>query len=172
MKTKTNNRNKFIRIITTPFRALGKARDLYVRSMNSAEKLSYASTMGGPAGQFNALPKSFSVRSSRSNDTNDDDYAELIRAASARSYGGRIDMDAILRQQLREEAAKTKPSTAPTTTTGVRGLPKCGSVGMGKIDEEKAVEFGEDGTGDSDAKPELLYPRSRSYAVAKRGLVY
>ncbi|KAF4351733.1 hypothetical protein G4B88_018388 [Cannabis sativa] len=157
-----------MKIITTPFRALGKARDLYVRSMNSAEKLSYASTMGGPAGQFDGLPKSFSVRSSRSTDTKDDDYAELVRAASARSYGGRIDVDTILRQQLREEAAKTTLSSS--TTGGARGLPKCSSVGMGKIDEEKAVDqFGEEGDG---AKPKLMYPRSRSYAVAKRGPVY
>ncbi|KAM6542949.1 hypothetical protein CsatB_007396 [Cannabis sativa] len=168
MKTKTHNKSKFMKIITTPFRALGKARDLYVRSMNSAEKLSYASTMGGPAGQFDGLPKSFSVRSSRSTDTKDDDYAELVRAASARSYGGRIDVDTILRQQLREEAAKTTLSSS--TTGGARGLPKCSSVGMGKIDEEKAVDqFGEEGDG---AKPKLMYPRSRSYAVAKRGPVY
>ena len=170
MKTKTQSQNRFMRIVTIPFKALAKARDLYVRSMNSAEKLSYANTMGGPAGQFSALPKSFSVRTSRSNDSNDDDYAELVRAASARSFGGRIDMDAILRQQLREAAAKTTPSTATTTTMiGARGLPKCSSVGMGKIDEDKACEFGED---EADVKPDLLYPRSRSYAVGKRGVVF
>ncbi|POO03712.1 hypothetical protein TorRG33x02_000160 [Trema orientale] len=172
MKTKTHSQNRFMRIITIPIKALGKARDYYVRSMNSAEKLGYASTMGGPAGQFAALPKSFSVRASRSSDNNDDDYAELIRAASARSFGGRIDVDAILRQQLREAAAKTTPCTAAmTTTTGARGLPKCSSVGMSKIDEEKACDFGEDGA-DNDLKPDFLYPRSRSYAVAKRGVVF
>ncbi|KAL5558691.1 hypothetical protein UlMin_034902 [Ulmus minor] len=166
---KAHSQNKFLRIIALPFRALGKARDLYVRSMtNSAQRISvYGSSMGGPAGQFEALPKSSSVRTSRGSDY-DDDYAELVRAASARSYGNTLDMETILRQHL-EQMMQSAPATA-TTTAGSTGLPKSSSVGMGRIDEDQPCEFG-DQDGGGDVKPKL-YPRSKSYAVSKRNVVF
>lgn len=161
---KAQNRNKFIRIITVPFRALGKAKDFYVRSMTGvAERVSYGgSTMGGPGGQFSTgLPKSFSTRSTSRSSENTDDFAELIRAASARSYGTRIDVDKILQEQLKRSATTTSMGSNEV-------LPKCGSVAMGKIDEDGPAHFDE---GAGDVKP-ALYPRSRSYAVTKRSVAF
>ncbi|KAG6648852.1 uncharacterized protein LOC122314779 [Carya illinoinensis] len=141
--------NKFVRFLTTPIRILGKARDIYVRRITDcATGVSYGQAMGCSA----ALPKSFSVSSSRSNDG--EDLRELIRAASVRTLIERIDMDVILKQQ------------GAANPTGSKGLPKCSSVGMGKIDEDRPCDFG------VGAKADLLYPRSRSYAVTNTSSVY
>ncbi|PQP93458.1 uncharacterized protein Pyn_11157 [Prunus yedoensis var. nudiflora] len=136
--TKAQNKNMFKRIITVPIRALSKAKDFYVRSMTDvAERVSYGNTMGGP---------------------------ELIRAASARSYGTRIDVDAILKeQQLKRSATTTTMGSKPV-------LPKCSSVAMGRIDEDGPADFDENTAGD--VKPDLFYPRSRSYAVTKRSVAF
>lgn len=164
--TRAHNQNRFMRIITVPIRALGKAKDFYVKSMTDvADRVSYGGgSIGGPGGQFSSgLPKSFSTRSSssRSNEGSDD-FSELVRAASARSYGTRIDVDKILQDQLKRSAT--------TTTMGSRQvLPKCGSVAMGRIDEDAPSDFEEEG---GDAKKKDLYPRSRSYAVGKRGVAF
>ncbi|EXB63111.1 hypothetical protein L484_001729 [Morus notabilis] len=154
MKTKAKSQNRFLRIITIPLRGLIKARDMYVRGMNNMEVMSRTNTVKGSAGRLSSgLPKSFSVATARKNDS--DDYAELVRAASARDYGGKFDLDMLLQQQLRQVLEET-------TTTGAEGLPKCSSVGMGKIDEDKPYEFSDD------KKADFLYPRSTSYAVFKR----
>lgn len=155
--TKSHSQNRFMRIITIPIRVLSKAKDMYVRGMTSAERMGYGS-MGVPGGQFSSLPKSFSTRSSRSNEN--DDLSELIRAASARSYGSRIDVNMILRQQGMRQTATYMNSG------NTNGLPKCSSVGMGKIDEDSPCDFGEDG-GMGNLKADL-FPRSRSYAVTNR----
>ncbi|XP_041017393.1 uncharacterized protein LOC121259735 [Juglans microcarpa x Juglans regia] len=92
--SKGQYQNKFVRFLTTPIRILGKARDIYVRRITDcATRVSYGQAMGCSA----ALPKSFSVSSSRSNDG--EDLRELIRAASVRTLIERIDMDVILKQQ-------------------------------------------------------------------------
>ncbi|KAJ7958281.1 3-isopropylmalate dehydratase large subunit like [Quillaja saponaria] len=146
MRAKTQN--KFVRIITIPIKALCKARDFYVRSMTGcAGSMSFGSM--DPAAHFgSALPRSFSGSSSMSNDN--DDFRELVRAASACSFGNRIDMDMILKQQVISN----------------KGLPKSCSVGMSRIDEDKACDFGEDGV--VDGKPNLLFPRSKTFAVIKK----
>lgn len=165
MKTqRAHGKSKLMRIITLPFRALGKVRDMYVRGMTSAEINYGYAVAGDDAGRFSSLPKSYSSRSSRPAET--DDFAELIRAASARSYGSRIDVDKIFGQPQRSEP----PETKTVEELGSKRLPKCSSVGMAKIDEENTCDFGMDG-GDS-WKPDL-FPRSRSYAVAaKRNLAF
>ncbi|ESW05128.1 hypothetical protein PHAVU_011G154400 [Phaseolus vulgaris] len=81
------------------------------------------------AGRFS---RSQSVASSS---VSDEDYTELVRAASARTtLANRIHVSIV--------------------------LPKSSSVGMARIDEDKAVEA--EGGFAAD-----LYPRSRSYAVAR-----
>ncbi|KGN62434.1 uncharacterized protein LOC105434639 [Cucumis sativus] len=142
MKTKNaQNQNKFIRFVTLPIRALGKAKDFYVKSiMDCAPRVSH----GYPSGQLPILPKSYSSRSCRSNET--DDFRELVKAASVRSLDIKdIDADILYPQRQRQS----------------KGLPKSCSVGMGRIDEDTACEF-EEGVED---KAHLAYPRSKSYAV-------
>ncbi|XAR61980.1 hypothetical protein NMG60_11016544 [Bertholletia excelsa] len=155
MRRKASSQNRFMRIITLPIRALSKARDFYVRSMTDyADKVSYGDAMGVYSGRAGpSLPKSFSVGSSRRSDDSDD-LRELIRAASARRLGTQIMEELYMRQMAPPSAA----------TTGV--VPRSCSVGMGKIDEDRVCEFGED-----NVRPELMYPRSRSYAVTKRSVV-
>ncbi|KAK9946373.1 hypothetical protein M0R45_011841 [Rubus argutus] len=83
------------------------------------------------------------------------------RRRRQKSYGTRIDVDKILQDQLKRSAT--------TTTMGSRQvLPKCGSVAMGRIDEDDPCDFEEEG---GDAKKDL-YPRSRSYAVGKRSVAF
>ncbi|KAF8377664.1 hypothetical protein HHK36_031048 [Tetracentron sinense] len=107
--------------------------------------------VGCPAGQISTLPKSFSVNSSRS--SNDEDLRELIRAASTRNLGNKVEADLMRQKQLRQSA-----------TTRPKGVPRSFSVGIGRIEEDKPCEFGEH----VNVKTDGLYPRSRSYAVSKR----
>lgn len=141
MRTKAHNQSKFMRFVTLPIRALGKAKDFYVRSiMDCAPRVTY----GYPSGQLPVLPRSYSAQSCRSNET--DDFRELVKAASVRSLDIKdIDADILCPQRLRQS----------------KKLLKSSSVGMGRIDEESACEF-EDGV---EEKADLVYPRSKSYAV-------
>lgn len=149
--------NKFVRIISLPIRALSKARDFYVRSITGcAPRVGHSNATGYPV----ILPKSFSGSSARSNDN--DDYRELIRAASARTMIDRIDMDMILKRQQQKVM----------NSSSSKDLPKSASVGMGRIDEDGPCDdFGAGvGVGVS-VKADLLYPRCRSYAITKRSVM-
>lgn len=152
MKTKSHNR--LMRILSLPVRVLSRARDFYVRSMTDyADRVGYGN-LGCPGGHYPALPRSFSVSvASRSNEN--DDLKELIRAASARRFGDRIDVDAMLRK-------------AGAGSSKVMALPKSCSVGMGRIDEDEPCEFEGEGVGKVKGGGDLLYPRSRSCAVGSR----
>ncbi|KAG6425121.1 hypothetical protein SASPL_115545 [Salvia splendens] len=170
-KKASQQQSLFVFIITTPYRALCKARDFYVKSMlncaNSNAIGLQSSVQPGPA-----LPRSFSatMSSSRSRRDDDVDYRELVRAASARTIGGRVDLDAYVKQER-----KAKP--------GRRALPsRSASVAMGRIDEERPTGyFGEDikigninkfdNSKIVDRKCELKYPRSKSHAAVRTALL-
>ncbi|KAL7245085.1 hypothetical protein ACSBR2_000426 [Camellia fascicularis] len=124
MRTKASNQNKFVRFITIPIRALGQAREFYVRIITDyAQRVSYGSALGIQSGPIHNLPKSYSVSfSSRSSSADSDDLRELIRVASTRRLGVDMDMD-MQRQQM-----------LPSTAAGV--VPRSCSVRMGRIDEE------------------------------------
>ncbi|CAK7339737.1 unnamed protein product [Dovyalis caffra] len=118
--------------------------------------------MSCPTGNLNNLPRSHSVSSTKSNHF-DDDYRELLRAASTRSALGRssnsrINMDVPTRQQQygAHQQAATKVAD---------DMPRNRSVAIGRIDEETPSDFDED----QDVKVKTdAFPRSRSYAVTKR----
>ncbi|WJX35301.1 hypothetical protein P8452_23314 [Trifolium repens] len=155
---KEQKQNKIVRIITTPIRVLGKARDMYVRSITKCgNNMNYSNPID-PTGRFENLPRSYSAVTSRSGGgggDNSEDFAELMRAASARTLVNRIDMDMVLKQHQQETTSRPVSSN---------GLPKSVSVGMGRIDEEKDSDLGD---GDIPVVTNS-YPRSRSYAVGKR----
>ncbi|XP_028806949.1 uncharacterized protein LOC114761692 [Neltuma alba] len=157
MRSKGQSQNAFVRFITSPIRALGRARDFYVRNIT---KCGYNMNYSNPvdaAGRFAAFPRSYSANTSRSEDS--EDFAELVRAASARTLVDRIDMDLVMKQQATAQQQQS---------LGSRGLPKSTSVGMTKIDEDKPYDFADGGNnGVAD-----LYPRSRSYAVRKRTVAF
>ncbi|KAI3669742.1 hypothetical protein L6452_41121 [Arctium lappa] len=126
-----------IRVLKAPVRAICKIRDLYISGMYSC-----AAGMGGPvSAHTSGLPKSYSTTSSRN-----DDFAELMRIASTRSLGSRLGTDFSGGQQ-------TPP--APV-------VPRSQSVAIGRIDEEKSCEFGDDFRLNSE-----MFPRSRSHAVTR-----
>ncbi|KAJ1430379.1 hypothetical protein SESBI_07878 [Sesbania bispinosa] len=149
-KGKDQKQNKIVRFITTPIRVLGKARDMYVRSITKCgHNMNYSSPVDAAA-----LPRSFSAATTRSNGS--EDYTELVRAASARTLVNRIDVDLVLKQQQQQQPVSSN------------GLPKSVSVGMGRIDEDKPYDFSD---GDAPVVPDS-YPRSRSYAVGKSSVVF
>ncbi|XP_052202548.1 uncharacterized protein LOC127808178 [Diospyros lotus] len=153
MRSKAGHRNGFLHLIALPIRVLGKAKDFYVRSIiNCSVKVSYSGS-----GQVSDLPKSFSVRSSKS--TESDDFMELIRANSTRSLGSiGAEMDLYMLRQM-----SGQPPTAEV-------VPRSSTVKiMGRIDEDEPCEFGEDSV---KMRSDLLYPRSRSCAVTKSSAVF
>ncbi|KAJ7944543.1 3-isopropylmalate dehydratase large subunit like [Quillaja saponaria] len=158
MNKKRSKESLFIRVMKAPIRVLSKARDVYVQSMTECSgRFEYgAAAMGCPAAHVSStLPTSFSVGSTKS--SNDDDYKELIRAASTRSNLGNNEMDLYLVHKLQESIAKQSPATVPRSE----------SVGIGRIDEDNPCDFDEEIKVKND-----LFPRSRSYAVHRRSQVF
>lgn len=160
--SKGQKQNMLMKIIGSPIRALGKARDAYVRSITSCgQNISYGNPMDSAA-RFSSLSRSQSAATSRRSDNDGgEDFAELVRAASARTMVSRIDMDLVLKQQQQQEMKNNG-------VKGNKGLPKSSSVGMGKIDEDKPFEFSNIESGGNLAFVKDSYPRSKSYAVGNR----
>ncbi|KAI3777170.1 hypothetical protein L1987_46966 [Smallanthus sonchifolius] len=132
---KTQKPSIAIRVLKAPVTVVSKIRDLYISSMYSC-----AAGMGGPTGPYTSgVPRSYSTASSRT----DEDFVELMRIASTRSLGSRLDPEVHGRQQ-----------------TAV--VPRSQSVAIGRIDEEKASDFGDDFRLNSE-----MFPRSRSHAVSR-----
>lgn len=158
MSTKASKESsKFTRCIKAPIRILTRARDFYIKSMSdcAANVSTYGSVsvIGCPTPQVpSSLPKSFSVGSSATS-SNDDDFSELMRVASTRSLGKKIELEAFRQQQSRKQLPMG----------GIAVVPRSHTVAIGRIDEDKACEFGEDIKLKTD-----VYPRSRSHAVTNR----
>ncbi|GMJ03857.1 hypothetical protein like AT4G37700 [Hibiscus trionum] len=141
--------SRLSRYLKAPVRFLVKAGNFYVKSMTEySERVGYGTVMGCPTGQVNTLPRSYSVGSTRSGNGGDDDFRELVRAASTRTIDNKARFDFDRRQQARQSPK----------------MPRSHSVGIGRIDEDKTCEFEEDVI---KVKP-AYFPRSRSYAVSKR----
>ncbi|KAJ9170543.1 hypothetical protein P3X46_018643 [Hevea brasiliensis] len=154
---KPSKQSKLRKFIKAPIRILIKARDIYIKSMTEcSDRLGYGTVMGCPTGQVvNHLPKSFSVNSTKSSN-HDDDYRQLLRAASTRGLSNRVQLDVLQRQQ-------SQSPKSPNTCREANHMPRSHSVGIGRIDEEKPCDFDED-----DIKVITdVFPRSRSYAVSK-----
>ncbi|WVZ23373.1 hypothetical protein V8G54_001917 [Vigna mungo] len=137
--------SKLSHYIKAPLRFLKKARDMYVRGMIhcSAQLSNVDAAMGCPTAQPCTLPRSFSVGSATRSTASDDDFKELIRAASLRTYGTAFDFG---------EAAAMKIK-----------MPRSRSVGIGRIDEDKPCEFGDEAI---KVRPRPnVYPRSKSYST-------
>lgn len=154
VKTKKSNQpGIFSKYLRASIRMLIKARDLYVEGMsNCSEKIAFGTAMGCPTGQVNmGLPRSYSLNTSKSS-SNNEDLRELIRAASTRSLGNRIDSDLLQRQVQVSKSGSIKNK-----------MPRSFSVGIGRIDEEHTCEFEDDDV--KVKKKSNLFQRSRSYAV-------
>ncbi|WOL08965.1 hypothetical protein Cni_G17718 [Canna indica] len=144
--------SRLSRYVKAPMRLLCRVCDSYVRAMtNFAGKMEY----GGGAGLGYApmLPRSFSVHSAGTSTSGDDDFRELVRAASVARMGSLQQLDRV------REASSSLPMPR------VVAVPRSRSAAIGRIDEDKPCEFGADVRLGED----YLLPRSRSSAVpAKR----
>ncbi|CAK9184134.1 unnamed protein product [Ilex paraguariensis] len=148
MSTKPARKENTItrRFLKGPIRVLIRAKDFYIQSLwGCAGHVSYGTVVGPMPYVNTTLPRSFSVHSTASND---EDFRELMRIASTRNLGNKIEME--LRQRQSPMA-------------GANVVPRSQSVAVGRIDEDKPCEFGEE----INVKTNV-YPRSRSYAVSKR----
>ncbi|KAL1194384.1 hypothetical protein V5N11_017852 [Cardamine amara subsp. amara] len=175
MGKRGQKQNKFFKIITMPLKVLGKARDLYMRSITGcAARTHYSSavdTASAPFPRSRSTSSAFSSSASsrrRTSDFNfDDDYSELLRAASVRSLGHKNEIDMIIHQQLMQRQ-QLQGNHVAVAAAAKAGLPKSSSVGMpmARIDEEDE----EEGSLKNLKKgSDFLYPRSRSHAVTIRG---
>lgn len=141
--------------LKAPFRLLSKAADFYVRSITNC---SGRVKCGPSLVQLHGLPKSYSSSSSKSTILyTDEDLRELIRAASRRSLrdSGKIQLE-IPPDQYGYYSSSSKIARSFTS-------------GIGRIDEDKPCEFGEDVRVDGNIN--ALYPRSRSHAVPRGGFI-
>ncbi|CAH8306130.1 unnamed protein product [Eruca vesicaria subsp. sativa] len=175
MRKEGQNKNRFFRIITMPLKVLGKARDLYMRSITGCAARTHYSSADSVSIPF---PRSRSTSSAFSSTTSsrrmssdfkfDDDYSELVRAASVRSLGHKNEIDMIRHQQRQLQQLQENRVVVGAVAAAKGGLPKSSSVGMpmARIDEENE----EEGSLKNQKKgSDFLYPRSRSYAITIRG---
>ncbi|XP_028764264.1 uncharacterized protein LOC114722398 [Neltuma alba] len=139
----------FARCMKAPIRLLNKAKHFYIHGITECSgRFPYLdAAMGCPTGQLSTLPRSFSVSSARSSSV--EDYKDLIKAAAARSSVSRVDFDV--------------PAKQPAPQVRV---PRSRSVVIGRIDEDKPCEYGDD----LPIRP-IVYPRSKSYAARRRSAV-
>ena len=159
-KIKGGKESKFTRVMKAPLRALIKARDFYIQSMTQCSgHFDYGAAMGCPTAQVSTLPRSFSVSSTKSTNSTDD-FRELVKVASTRSLGDKIELDFLKKQQLQQQGHRK----SPVAVIGSNVLPRSQSVGFDRIDEDKPSEFEEN----VKVIRTDVYPRSRSYAVHKR----
>ncbi|KAJ4716116.1 3-isopropylmalate dehydratase large subunit like [Melia azedarach] len=141
-RSKGKKQGKFKQIIVSPIRILRKARDFYMKGIeNCAGRVGNGAAIGCPSAQVAArLPKSFSANSFNACSI-DEEFRQLLRATSARNMESKL-------KEIRQ-------TTALQTSSNSVGVGK-----IGRIDEDEACEFQEDGS-----KADLLYPRSRSHVV-------
>lgn len=168
-KSKSSQHNKFLRIVTIPVRALCKARDSYVKGMtNYANRMHYGSSnVMGLQGveQVHGLPKSYSVNSTRSN--NSEEYKELIRSASARNVGP-SDLDAYIKQQMTMRSGSVGRSQPKPQPQPMAMPPRSRSVALGRIDEDNpCCYFGNPDNNTISVKNDFKYARSRSHSIAR-----
>lgn len=158
---------------------------MYVESMmNYAQKPRYTSSTSNKGsakmGQgVSGLPKSFStsVTSTRSNIYDEgDDFRELIRANSTAHKSGTMNLDVenYVKQLIEEQKlSRQKLYNDHSVENGMnskmaKGVPRSYSVGLGRIDEGRACEFGEEEeeeVEDGAKKVSEVMLRSKSHAV-------
>ncbi|KAJ4832045.1 hypothetical protein Tsubulata_045288 [Turnera subulata] len=159
---------KFMRVVRTPGRMFCKAREFYVRSMTKCSN----GMVSGPNRPYTSpLPRSFSAVPSRSH--HEEDYRELIRAASVRGLGHVNELDMYMKQMMvrqQQSLAAAAGNQTNVINNSSKGLPKSCSAGMavfmGRIDEDDEA-YDEEVSEGGAVKPDQLFSRSKSYAVGK-----
>ncbi|KAJ6344857.1 hypothetical protein OIU76_006403 [Salix suchowensis] len=154
---KSRKESTLKKILKVPLRVLARAMDFYMKGM--AEYSDQVCVMSCPTGNFNNMPRSYSVSSTNPNHL-DDDHRDLLRAASTGSNLGSRNKKINANVPARQQYSHTKSATRVGDN-----MPRSHSVPpIGRIDEETPCDFDEE-----DVKVmSSVCPRSRSYAVSKR----
>ncbi|KAL8232667.1 hypothetical protein R6Q57_002445 [Mikania cordata] len=161
---KKNRKNLFIRIITTPYRAICKAKDLYIRSITDCAN---HSTYGmAPVSHGDPLSRTTSSSSFAASTTASEDLRELIRANSlARMTDLKMTPGPEMTgSSYTKQYVMTKHSS-PAWGSG--RVPRSASVGMGRIDEDVPVTGFpcDEDSGRKVNSDRSMFPRSRSHAL-------
>ncbi|KAH7847357.1 hypothetical protein Vadar_025198 [Vaccinium darrowii] len=138
MDKKDGKETKYARYFKAPIRVLTKARDFYVRTMlDWAARGEYRGASGYCTdAPFYNLPGTMNFVSAE-NSTRNEDVMEHVRAAPSRNLSRRV----------QSEILKQPRCGKLPTAAGRRSLRRTGGVGIiGRIEEDKACEFGEDVT--------------------------
>ncbi|GJW89159.1 hypothetical protein Tco_0164499 [Tanacetum coccineum] len=130
----------FGRIIKTPIRAMSKVLDAYVRSANN-----FSNTYHKPLRTMETTHESQQLRRSFTTSTNKMPYNDespesaLVRTISTAATGSSratnlniAELDAYIKQQDNKKLQSFAAS---------KGVPRSCSVGMGRIDEDRASSF-------------------------------
>lgn len=152
-KSKARPMRSFYKCIKalSPIPYLTRARDFYVRNITQcAGNSSYVGIAGAP-GATMVLPKSFSANSSSGREDNDD-YSELVRAASQRGRPTPIRITKLSDHQPFPRSFSTSMATDYRHRSH--------QLDVGKIDEESPCYFS--GSFRKTVDEDLRYPRSRS----------
>nr|XP_043637559.1 uncharacterized protein LOC122608519 [Erigeron canadensis] len=162
---KHNQKNLMIKIITTPYRAICKAKDFYIRSITECTTPSISR---GPVRTFgNPISRSSSTSSFGSSAASED-LRELIRANSTARMGDLNINRADLEMYIKQHIIMKQSAASSAIPIGSRKVPRSVSVGMGRIDEEMPVSSFpeiEELSSTRKAKSDLMFPRSKSHAV-------
>ncbi|CAI0439380.1 unnamed protein product [Linum tenue] len=113
-------------------------------------------TMGCPTPYTASLPRSYSVGGGGGSTNSRSDYSELIRTDSVRGNNRSV-----------SQKQGVISSGMIKVSGGSGKVSRSYSVGLGRIEEEKSGDFGEDRAASSDA-----FRRSRSCAVSATGGVF
>ncbi|PWA51635.1 hypothetical protein CTI12_AA463400 [Artemisia annua] len=155
MRNKSTTQKKLIKIITTPYRAICKAKDFYVRSITNH-------TTNGTAALSTrkTLSRSTSTSSYGHSNAASEDLRELIRANSTTSMRGHNISTADVELYIKQH-------TMMNSGMGPQRVPRSVSVGMGRIDEDAPVtSFPDDLDLRRNVKSgHMMFPRSKSHAV-------
>ncbi|KAL8113316.1 hypothetical protein AgCh_020577 [Apium graveolens] len=135
MRSQRNKESKLSHYIGAPKKFLKRARDLYIEAMVNID-----GKVGFAAQPVAPLPRKFDLRPQR-NSSESEEVPRVRRSMSARNTGSK------------KEAEKS----VEVRCYSVMGLGR-----IGTIEEDKSYEFEEES---GSAKNDLLYARSRSYAV-------
>ncbi|KAK4440242.1 hypothetical protein Salat_0359100 [Sesamum alatum] len=142
--------------IGAPKRFLRRARDLYVDSMVSFDgRVASANVVAAPAAYVTHPPKSFGGYCASTKWDDNDSLDELYKSISEKYHWSNG-------MGFHEAGSKSRQRVIG----GYSAMGRSYSVALGKIGtiyEEEACEF-EEHVG---MKNEMMFPRSRSYAVAK-----
>ncbi|KAK9681986.1 hypothetical protein RND81_10G041700 [Saponaria officinalis] len=166
MKSKSKP-NKIIKLIKMPIKALAKARDYYVRTMNKYADMGTYDGLGwgGPV-YVEPMPRSQSTSTMRTTGDIDRDLKELVRAASTGTLGNRI----LVTNLISGSASTNKSGTSTLKSNKVesgyfKDVTRSGSVVMDKIEEDEPSNYAvDDDVGNSVMKSKSKnehFPKSR-----------